>query len=127
VQIQFISVMVDDQDKALHFYSDILGFVKKADLPMGSFRWLTVTSPEGIEGVELVLEPTAFPPSQEYQKALFDAGIPSTAFISKDIHSEYHRLKQLGVIFRSEPTTMGRLPRFSLKTPAATLSTWFSL
>jgi hypothetical protein len=74
---------------------------------MGEFRWLTVTSPEGLSGVELVLEPMAFPPARVYQKALFDAGIPATAFISKDIAAEYQRLKVLGVKFRGEPTSMG--------------------
>jgi catechol 2,3-dioxygenase-like lactoylglutathione lyase family enzyme len=107
MQIKLTSVMVDDQEKALRFYTTILGFVKKMDIPMGPFRWLTVSSPEGIEGVELVLEPMGFPPAQTYQQALFAAGIPATAFISKDIHAEYGRLKDLGVKFRSEPRSMG--------------------
>ena len=71
MQIKLTSVMVDDQEKALRFYTTILGFVKKADIPMGPFRWLTVSSPEGVEGVELVLEPMGFPPAQTYQQALF--------------------------------------------------------
>jgi len=99
--------MVDDQDKALNFYTGVLGFVKDKDIPMGPFRWLTVTAPEGAEGVELVLEPTAFPPAQVFQKALFDAGIPATAFITTDVHAEYQRLKDAGVLFRSEPQSMG--------------------
>jgi catechol 2,3-dioxygenase-like lactoylglutathione lyase family enzyme len=100
--------MVENQDKALRFYTTILGFVKNKDIPMGpEFRWLTVSAPEGAEGVELVLEPMGFPPAQTYQKALFAAGIPATAFITTDIHSEYHRLKALGVIFRSEPKNIG--------------------
>jgi catechol 2,3-dioxygenase-like lactoylglutathione lyase family enzyme len=107
MQIKLTSVMVDDQDKALRFYTDKLGFVKKEDMPMGPFRWLTVTSPEGAEGVELVLEPMGFPPAKGYQKALFDAGIPATAFITKDIQAEYRRLTDLGVVFRGEPKTMG--------------------
>jgi len=107
MQIRLSSVMVDDQDKALHFYTNLLGFVKKTDIPAGEFRWLTVTSPEGAEGVELVLEPMGFPPARAYQKALFDAGIPATAFLTGDIHSEYRRLKQLGVAFRGEPASMG--------------------
>ncbi len=74
---------------------------------MGPFRWLTVSSPEGAEGVELVLEPMGFAPAQTYQKALFAAGIPATAFITNDIHSEYQRLKALGVTFRDEPKSMG--------------------
>ena len=107
MEIRLTSVMVDDQDKALRFYTETLGFVKKADMPMGPFRWLTVTSPEGAEGVELVLEPMGFPPAQVYQKALFEAGIPSTAFLTKDILAEYTRLKNLGVVIRGEPTSMG--------------------
>ncbi len=107
MQIRLASVSVDNQDKALHFYTAILGFVKKNDIPMGQYRWLTVSSPEGAEGVELVLEPLGFPPAQTYQKALFDAGIPATAFITSDINSEYQRLKSLGVGFRGEPKSMG--------------------
>lgn len=107
MQINLTSILVDDQDRALHFYTKMIGFVKDKDIPMGPFRWLTVNSPEGAIGVELVLEPTAFPPSKVYQKALFDAGIPATAFITKDIASEYERLKTLGVAFRGEPQSMG--------------------
>jgi predicted enzyme related to lactoylglutathione lyase len=107
MQIKLASVMVDNQDNALRFYTSILGFVKKEDITMGQFRWLTVTSPEGVEGVELVLEPMGFPPAQTYQKALFDAGSPATAFITSDIDAEYRRLKELGVSFRGEPTKMG--------------------
>jgi catechol 2,3-dioxygenase-like lactoylglutathione lyase family enzyme len=107
MQIKLASVPVDDQDKALHFYVAVLGFVKKNDIPMGAFRWLTVPSPEGVEGAELVLEPMGFPPAQEYQKALFEAGIPATAFITSDIHAEYRRLKTLGVRFRGEPQSLG--------------------
>jgi catechol 2,3-dioxygenase-like lactoylglutathione lyase family enzyme len=107
LQLKFISVMVTDQDAALHFYTSILGFKKMADIPIGEFRWLTVISPDGIEGVELVLEPMSFPPAQVYQKALFDAGIPATACITKDIHADFARLKERGVIFRSEPKNMG--------------------
>ena len=107
MQIKLTSVMVDDQEKALRFYTTILGFVKKADILMGPFRWLTVSSPEGVEGVELVLEPMGFPPAQTYQQALFAAGIPATAFISKDVHAEYKRLKDLSVKFRSEPKSIG--------------------
>lgn len=107
MQIKFVSLLVNNQQEALNFYTNILGFQKMADIPMGEFRWLTVTSPDGIEGAELVLEPNAFPPAQVYQKALFDAGIPATAFITKDINGDYERLKNLGVKFRSEPQTMG--------------------
>jgi catechol 2,3-dioxygenase-like lactoylglutathione lyase family enzyme len=107
MQIKFNSVMVDNQDKALKFYTEILGFEKMADIPMGEYRWLTVVSPEGIEGVELVLEPIGFEPARVYQKALFDAGVPLTAFITTDIQKETKRLKQLGVVFKSEPTNAG--------------------
>ena len=107
MQITLASIFVEDQDRALQFYTEILRFEKKHDIPMGEFRWLTVTSPEGINGVELVLEPMAFPPARVYQKALYDAGIPATAFMSSDIHTEYQRLKKKGVNFRGEPTSMG--------------------
>ena len=107
MQITLSSIMVEDQDRALRFYCEILGFQKKHEIPMGQFRWLTVTSPEGAAGVELVLEPMGFPPARVYQKALFDAGIPATAFISRDIKSEVQRLKARGVKFRGEPTKMG--------------------
>jgi catechol 2,3-dioxygenase-like lactoylglutathione lyase family enzyme len=109
MQIKFTSVVVDNQEKALHFYTTVLGLVKMADIPMGQYRWLTVVSPEGVEGVELVLEPMGFPPARTYQKALYDAGIPAFAFISKDIQAEYERLKILGVIFRGEPTKAGMI------------------
>ena len=107
MQLKFISITVNNQDEALNFYTNVLGFTKMADIPMGEYRWLTVVSPEGIEGVELVLEPLAFEPARVYQKALFDAGIPATAFITNDINAEYDRLKNLGVIFRGEPQIMG--------------------
>lgn len=107
MQLKFTSVMVVDQDAALHFYTSVLGFEKMADIPMGEFRWLTVVSPDGIAGVELVLEPMSFPPAKIYQKAMFDAGIPAIALISSDIQSDYQRLKDRGVIFRGEPQSMG--------------------
>jgi predicted enzyme related to lactoylglutathione lyase len=107
MEIRLASIMVDNQENALQFYTTILGFVKNKDIPMGPFRWLTVSSPEGAEGVELVLEPMGFAPAQTYQKALFVAGIPATAFLTKDIASEYRRLKALGVNFRGEPKSMG--------------------
>ena len=107
MQLKFISVTVQDQEAALKFYTEKLGFVKMADIPMGEYRWLTVVSPDGIEGVELVLEPLAFPPAQVYQKALFEAGVPATAVISHDIQAEFQRLKSLGVVFRGEPQNVG--------------------
>lgn len=107
MQIKFVSINVDDQEKALAFYTEILGFKKMADIPMGEYRWLTVVSPDGIEGVELVLEPMAFPPAKAYQKALFDAGIPANAFTTKDIKAEYARLSRLGVRFHGELIAQG--------------------
>ena len=107
MKIVLTSIMVDDQEKALRFYADKLGFQKKEDIPMGQYRWLTVTSPDGVAGVELVLEPMGFPPAQVFQKALYEAGIPATAFFTDDIQAEYSRLKGLGVVFRGEPKSMG--------------------
>lgn len=107
MQIKFVSLMVEDQQRALDFYTKVLGFEKMADIPLGEYRWLTVTSPDGIAGVELVLEPMAFPPSRAYQKAMFDAGMPATAFTTKDIAAEFERLRKLGVKFRGEPMDMG--------------------
>ncbi len=106
MRINITSVMVDDQDKALKFYTEVLGFIKKNDMPLGEYKWLTVLSPESDE-VELLLEPMEFTPAKTYQKALFDAGIPLTAFAVDDIDSEYNRLKNLGVIFKTLPTKMG--------------------
>jgi catechol 2,3-dioxygenase-like lactoylglutathione lyase family enzyme len=106
VQLKYVSVMVDDQERALRFYVDVLGFRKAADVPAGEHRWLTVTPPDGPEGVELLLEPLAFPPAREYQKALFDAGIPATAFVTRDIRGDYERLASAGVVFRGEPLEM---------------------
>jgi catechol 2,3-dioxygenase-like lactoylglutathione lyase family enzyme len=105
--LKFVSVMVENQERALEFYTKILGFRKMADIPMGEYRWLTVISPDGIEGVELVLEPMSFEPARVYQSALFKAGIPAAAFITKDIATEFQRLKALGVKFQSEPKQMG--------------------
>ena len=107
MQLKFMSVMVEDQRAALHFYTAVLGFTKMADIPMGAFRWLTVTSPDGIAGVELVLEATDFPPSRSYQQARFQAGIPALGLITQDIAADVARLKGLGVKFRGEPVNMG--------------------
>lgn len=107
MRIGLSSVMVDDQQKALAFYTEKLGFRKKTDIPMGAHRWLTVVAPEGDDNVELVLEPTAFPPAKVYQEALFKAGIPATALISDDVQAEFARLKAQGVSFRGEPARMG--------------------
>jgi len=99
--------MVNDQDKALKFYTDILGFVKKTEIPMGEHKWLTVVSKEEQDGVELVLEPMGFPPAKIFQKALFEAGIPATSFSVDDIQKEFERLEKLGVVFSMKPTKMG--------------------
>ena len=88
--------MVSDQDKALKFYTQILGFVKKTDVPAGEFRWLTVVSPEEPNGPELLLEPTAFAPAKTYQKAVFDAGIPLTSLAVADIQAAYQKMKKRG-------------------------------
>jgi predicted enzyme related to lactoylglutathione lyase len=110
MRIKLSSVMVDDQQKALKFYTEILGFVKKTDITMGEYRWLTITAPDETAGIELVLEPMGFPPARDYQKALFTAGIPITAFFSEDIQAEYRQLKAHGVIFRGEPqATVGTI------------------
>ena len=107
MRIALGSVMVDDQAKALRFYTEKLGFVKKTDVDMGGPRWLTVESPEGAHGVELLLEPMGFAPARTYQAALYAAGIPLTLFFSSDIDAESARLKECGVAFRGEPTDMG--------------------
>jgi predicted enzyme related to lactoylglutathione lyase len=107
MKIILTSVMVDDQEKALKFYTEVLGFVKKNDIPLGEDRWLTVVSPEGPDDVELLLEPMGFPPARTYQKALFEAGIPLTSFAVDDIQKEYERMKKLGVVFKTAPTQMG--------------------
>jgi predicted enzyme related to lactoylglutathione lyase len=107
MKIILTSVMVNDQEKALKFYTEVLGFVKKNDIPLGEDRWLTVVSPEGPDDVELLLEPMGFPPARTYQKALFEAGIPLTSFAVDDIQKEYERMKKLGVVFKTAPTQMG--------------------
>jgi catechol 2,3-dioxygenase-like lactoylglutathione lyase family enzyme len=107
MKIQLNSIMVDNQDKALKFYTEVLGFVKKNDIPVGDFKWLTVVSPDGPSDVELVLEPNENPAGKTFQNALFEQGIPLTAFAVDDIQQEYERLKGLGVVFQTPPTVMG--------------------
>jgi len=107
MKIQLSSVFVDDQEKALQFYTQILGFVMKRDIPLGEARWLTVVSPEAPDGTELLLEPNGNPAAQTFQQAIFEQGIPMTAFDVQDIHKEYERLKKMGVKFSMEPTDMG--------------------
>jgi predicted enzyme related to lactoylglutathione lyase len=105
--INVTSVMVDDQAKALNFYTGTLGFLKKTDVPAGEYRWLTVVSPERPDGVELVLEPNAHPAAQEFQKAMVADGIPWTSFAVTDMDAEYKRLTEAGVEFVQPPTEMG--------------------
>ena len=107
MKIQLTSVFVDDQDKALKFYVDVLGFVKKEDMPVGEFKWLTVVSPEAPDDIELLLEPNNNPAAKTYQQAIFDQEIPAAAFAVDDIHQEYERLKEQGVVFTMEPTESG--------------------
>jgi catechol 2,3-dioxygenase-like lactoylglutathione lyase family enzyme len=103
MQIKLASIFVDDQEKALRFYTDVLGFVKKADVPTGEYRWLTVVSPEGHQDVELLLEPNDNPAAQQYQRAIYDQGIPATVLFTADVQADYERLHGLGVRFLSEP------------------------
>ncbi len=107
MKIIISSIMVDDQDKALKFYTEVLGFKKKTEIPMGEFKWLTVVSQEDAGDVELLLEPMNFEPSKVYQKALFKAGIPVTVFGVENAKKEYERLEKAGVIFKTKPTQMG--------------------
>ena len=109
MKIVITSVMVEaaDQERALKFYTEVLGFIKKTEIPLGKFKWLTVVSPEAPDGVELLLEPMEFPPARIFQKALFEAGIPLTSFAVEDIQKEYERLEKLGVVFKGKPTQMG--------------------
>jgi catechol 2,3-dioxygenase-like lactoylglutathione lyase family enzyme len=107
MRINLASVLVDDQAKALRFYTEVLGFVKKNDVPMGEHSWLTVVSPEDPDGVELVLEPDEHPAARPFKEALVADGIPWTSFAVPDVHAEFDRLKGLGVIFTQEPASMG--------------------
>ena len=107
VKIKFTKIYVDNQDKALTFYTEVLGFLQKADFLIGSFRWLTVVSPEEPDGTELLLEPNDNPAPKLSQAALFQQGIPATAFAVSNLQHEYERLKQQGVVWTREPTQMG--------------------
>jgi catechol 2,3-dioxygenase-like lactoylglutathione lyase family enzyme len=109
MKIPFTSVLVDDQEKALRFYTDVLGFVKKTEVPLGEHRWLTVVSPTEPDGVELVLEPDGHPAARPFKEALVADGIPFTAFRVDDVHAETARLKAAGVTFTQEPLEMGPL------------------
>lgn len=107
MKIALTSVLVDEQDKALAFYTDVLGFVKKTDVPMGEHRWLTVVSPHEPDGVELVLEPDAHPAAKPFKDALVADGIPYTAFVVEDVRVEHARLTARGVRFTQNPADMG--------------------
>ena len=109
MQVTFCSVLVEDQDRALAFYCGKLGFTVQHDIPMGPFRWLTVVSPDGVAGAELLLEPLGFEPARVFQQALYAAGKPATAFITTDLRGEYARLKERGVVFRGEPANLGTI------------------
>lgn len=103
MQIKLASVFVDDQEKALRFYTEVLGFAKKQDVSMGDYRWLTVISPEGHPDVELLLEPNANPVAQQYQQGIYNQGIPATVLFTADVQGDYQRLRAQGVRFLSEP------------------------
>jgi catechol 2,3-dioxygenase-like lactoylglutathione lyase family enzyme len=107
MKINLTSVLVDDQAKALEFYTEVLGFVKKTDVPLGEHRWLTVVSPEDPDGPELVLEPDEHPAARPFKEALVADGIPFTSFAVEDVHGDFERLASRGVRFTQEPTEMG--------------------
>ncbi|MCL7380614.1 VOC family protein [Streptomyces sp. 35G-GA-8] len=107
MRIHLSSVFVDDQDKALRFYTDVLGFVKKTEVPLGTDRWLTVVSPEDPDGTQLLLEPDGHPAVKPYKTALVEDGIPATSFAVDDVQAEFRRLTGLGVRFTQDPVQMG--------------------
>ena len=107
MRIRLTSIMVEDQDKALKFYTEMLGFRKKKEFPVGEYKWITVVSPEGPEELELSLEPNANPAAKTFQREMFKQGIPLAAFETSNIQKEYERLQSLGVVFTSEPKRMG--------------------
>jgi len=107
MRIVVTSVLVDDQDKALHFYTNVLGFVKKTEIPMGAARWLTIVSRDEPDGVELLLEPDAHPAARPFKRALVEDGIPFTSFGVEDVNREYQRLVAAGVRFTQPPVEMG--------------------
>mgnify|MGYP003579463067 CR=1 FL=1 len=107
MQIKLTSIMVDDQEKALRFYTQVLGFQKKHDIPVGEYRWITLVSPEGSSDIELALEPNANPAAKTFQEALFAQGICANAFESANIRAECSRLKEKGVVFTREPMDAG--------------------
>lgn len=108
MRINVTSVLVDDQDKALAFYTEVLGFQKKTEIPLGAgARWLTVVSPEQPDGTELLLEPDGHPAAKPFKEALVRDGIPFTSFAVDDVQAEYERLRAAGVRFTQEPLAMG--------------------
>ncbi|MFB7582970.1 VOC family protein [Streptomyces hydrogenans] len=107
MRINLASVFVDDQERALRFYTDVLGFALKHDVPIGEDRWITVVSPEDPDGTELVLEPSGHPAVPPYKEALVADGIPATSFAVDDVHAEHARLTALGVRFTQPPVDMG--------------------
>jgi len=107
MRITLTSVFVDDQDRALRFYTEVLGFVKKAEVPLGEHKWLTVVSAEDPDGVQLLLEPSDHPAVNPFREALVGDGIPAAQFAVDDVHAEYERLRKLDVVFTQEPMTMG--------------------
>ena len=107
MRINLTNVLVDDQEKALHFYTDVLGFVKKHDIDLGEARWLTVVSPEEPDGTELLLEPDEHPGARPFKEALVSDGVPFTSFAVEDVNTEFDRLRSLGVRFTQEPTELG--------------------
>jgi predicted enzyme related to lactoylglutathione lyase len=107
MRIKLNSIFVDNQDKALKFYTETLGFKKSKEIPVGEFKWLTVASPDNVNDLELVLEPNANPAAKQFQESIFKQGIPITAFEVDDIRAEHERLKKLGVMFTMEPTNAG--------------------
>ena len=109
MQIKLTSVFVEDQDKALQFYTEVLGFIKKSEISLGEAKWLTVVSPEGPDDIELLLEPNNNPAAKTYQRAIFEQGIPATAFAVENILVEFERLTNLGVAFHTEPTESGEV------------------
>ena len=107
MRINVTSVLVDDQEKALRFYTDVLGFVRKRDIPLGEARWLTVVSPDEPDGTELLLEQDEHPAAKPFKEALVSDGIPFTSFAVEDVKAEFERLRSLGVRFTQEPAEMG--------------------
>lgn len=101
------SIFVNDQERALKFYTETLGFIKKNDVPLGEHRWLTVVSPHDEKGIELLLEPNSHPAAKEYQKKIYDDGIPATMFAVDNVQEEYEKLAQKGVKFTMKPTNVG--------------------